>query len=114
MTGSWIQGALEAHALRDSSMCSHMVSKNTVEDSPTLSPMMELKKNGICRLCFSPRGVNIAEPAPFAGRSRRMIKFGSRIDDDDDDESLCDDDDLPPLEEVEGTADETAKMQEVD
>ena len=43
-----------------------------------------------------------------------MIKFGSRIDDDDDDESLGDDDDLPPLEEVEGTADETAEMQEVD
>ena len=87
MIGSWIQGALQAHALRDSSMCSRMVSKNTVEDNPTLSPMMELKKNGICRLCFSPRGVSIAEPAPFAGRSRRMIKFGSRIDDDDDDES---------------------------
>ena len=58
--------------------------------------------------------VSIAEPAPFAGRSRRMIKFGSRIDDDVDEESLGDDDDLPPLEEVEGTVDETAKMQEVD
>ena len=40
---------MEAHALRDSSMCSHMVSKNTVEDNPTQSPVMELKKNGICR-----------------------------------------------------------------
>ena len=49
----------------------------------------------------------------FTGRSRKMIKFGSRIDDDDDDESLGDDDDLPPLEEV-GNVDETAKMQEVD
>ena len=28
--------------------------------------------------------------------------------------ALGDDDDLPPLEEVEGTVDETAKMQEVD
>ena len=49
MIGSWIQRALEAHALRDSSICSNMVSKNTVEDNPTLSPVMELKENGICR-----------------------------------------------------------------
>ena len=63
---------------------------------------------------FLSSGVNIAEPAPFTGCSRKMIKFGSRIDDDHDDESLGDDDDLPPLEEVEGTEDETAEMQEVD
>jgi len=43
-----------------------------------------------------------------------MIKFGSLIDDDDDDESKSDEDDLPLLEEVEGTAGETTKMQEVD
>ena len=49
MIGSCIQRALEAHELRDSSKCSNMVSKNTVEDNPTVSPMMELKKNGICR-----------------------------------------------------------------
>ena len=36
-------------------------------------------------------GVNIAESTPFTGRSRRMIKFGSRIDDDDDDEEILDD-----------------------
>jgi len=36
---------------------------------------------------FLSSGVNIAEPAPFTGCSRKMIKFGSRIDDDDDDES---------------------------
>ena len=40
---------MEAHALRDSSMCSLMVSKNIVEDNPPKSPLMELKKNGICR-----------------------------------------------------------------
>ena len=45
-------------------------------------------------------GVNIAAPAPFSGRCRRMVQLGSRIDDDD--ESLGDDDNLPPLEEVEG------------
>ena len=45
-------------------------------------------------------GVNIAAPAPFSGRCRRMVKLGLLIDDDD--ESVGDDDDLPPLEEVEG------------
>ena len=34
------------------------------------------------------------------GRSRKMVKFGSRIDNDDDDESLGDDDVFPPLEQV--------------
>eukprot|EP00442_Polarella_glacialis_P040965 CAMPEP_0115100436 /NCGR_PEP_ID=MMETSP0227-20121206/32571_1 /TAXON_ID=89957 /ORGANISM="Polarella glacialis, Strain CCMP 1383" /LENGTH=40 /DNA_ID= /DNA_START= /DNA_END= /DNA_ORIENTATION= len=40
-----------------------------------------------------------------------MIKLGLSIDDDDD--ALADDD-LPPLEEVEGAADEASKMEEVD
>ncbi|CAE7281024.1 HSP90 [Symbiodinium sp. CCMP2456] len=48
----------------------------------------------------------------FAGRIHRMIKLGLSIDDDD--EGLGDDDDLPPLEEVEGAADEASKMEEVD
>ena len=42
----------------------------------------------------------------------RMIKFGLSIDDDD--QGLGDDDGLPPLEEVEGAADEASKMEEVD
>merc|ERR1712029_212480 len=37
-----------------------------------------------------------------------------RISIDDDDEGLGDDDDWPPLEEVEGAADEASKMEEVD
>ena len=99
---------MEAHELRDSSMCSRVVSKNTVEDNPTLSPMMspmmELKKNGICRQSWTDRASHFgrqycSEPAPFTGRSCRMIKLGSRMDDDDDDESLGDDD-FPPLEQV--------------
>jgi len=45
-------------------------------------------------------------------RIHRMIKLGLSIDDDD--EGLGDDDDLPPLEEVEGAADEASKMEEVD
>jgi hypothetical protein len=38
-----------------------------------------------------------------------MIKLGLSIDEDDDAE-----DDLPPLEEVEGAAEEASKMEEVD
>merc|ERR1712156_36624 len=56
-------------------------------------------------------GFNLDEPTQFAGRIHRMIKLGLSIDDDDD---LGGDDDLPPLEEVEGAADEASKMEEVD
>merc|ERR1712231_47257 len=57
-------------------------------------------------------GFTLDEPTQFAGRIHRMIKLGLSIDDDD--EGLGDDDDLPPLEEVEGAADEASKMEEVD
>merc|ERR1711901_3958 len=57
-------------------------------------------------------GFNLDEPTQFAGRIHRMIKLGLSIVDDD--EGLGDDDDLPPLEEVEGAADEASKMEEVD
>merc|ERR1711865_430929 len=57
-------------------------------------------------------GFNLDEPTQFAGRIHRMIKLGLSIDDDDD--AGGDDDDLPPLEEVEGAADEASKMEEVD
>merc|ERR1712129_463252 len=56
-------------------------------------------------------GFNLDEPTQFAGRIHRVIKLGLSIDDDDD---LGGDDDLPPLEEVEGAADEASKMEEVD
>jgi len=54
-------------------------------------------------------GFNLEEPTQFAGRIHRMIKLGLSIDEDEDVE-----DDLPPLEEVEGAADEASKMEEVD
>eukprot|EP00438_Fugacium_kawagutii_P014460 Skav223507 [mRNA] locus=scaffold1160:206258:215316:- [translate_table: standard] len=123
---------MKAQALRDNSMTSYMVSKKTMEVNPKHSIMVELKRFD-CRkkaaadksdktvkdliwLLFDTSlltsGFNLDEPTQFAGRIHRMIKLGLSIDDDD--EGLGDDDDLPPLEEVEGAADEASKMEEVD
>merc|ERR1712136_404692 len=118
---------MEAQALRDNSMTSYMVSKKTMEVNPTHSIMMELKKKAspdksdktvkdLIWLLFDTSlltsGFNLDELTQFAGRIRRMIKLGLSIDNDD--EGLGNDDDLPPLEEVEGAADEASKMEEVD
>jgi molecular chaperone HtpG len=118
---------MKAQALRDSSMTSYMVSKKTMEINPKHSIMTELKKKAsadksdktvkdLIWLLFDTSlltsGFNLDEPTQFAGRSHRMIKLVLSIDDDD--EGLGDDDDLPPLEEVEGAADEASKMEEVD
>merc|ERR1712216_145287 len=118
---------MKAQALRDSSMSSYMVSKKTMEINPNHSIMSELKQKAaadksdktvkdLIWLLFDTSlptsGFNLDEPTQFAGRIHRMIKLGLSIDDDD--EGLADDDDLPPLEEVEGAADEASKMEEVD
>merc|ERR1719506_1866747 len=118
---------MKAQALRDSSMSSYMVSKKTMEVNPNHSIMTELKKKApadksdktvkdLIWLLFDTSlltsGFNLDEPTQFAGRIHRMIKLGLSIDDDD--EGLGDDEDLPPLEEVEGAADEASKMEEVD
>merc|ERR1711990_1152992 len=118
---------MKAQALRDSSMSSYMVSKKTMEINAKHSIMTELKKKAaadksdktvkdLIWLLFDTSlltsGFNLDEPTQFAGRIHRMIKLGLSIDDDD--EGLGDDDDLPPLEEVEGAADEASKMEEVD
>merc|ERR1712230_275849 len=118
---------MKAQALRDSSMSSYMVSKKTMEINPKHSIMTELKKKAaadksdktvkdLIWLLFDTSlltsGFNLDEPTQFAGRIHRMIKLGLSIDDDD--EGLGDDDDLPPLEEVEGSAEEASKMEEVD
>jgi len=118
---------MKAQALRDSSMSSYMQSKKTMEVNPKHSIMSELKKKAsadksdktvkdLIWLLFDTAlltsGFNLEEPTQFAGRIHRMIKLGLSIDDDD--EGLGDDDDLPPLEEVEGSAEEASKMEEVD
>merc|ERR1711941_160527 len=117
---------MKAQALRDNSMTSYMVSKKTMEINPKHSIMSELRKKAaadksdktvkdLIWLLFDTSlltsGFNLDEPTQFAGRIHRMIKLGLSIDDDD--EGLGDDD-LPPLEEVEGAADEASKMEEVD
>merc|ERR1712162_24012 len=118
---------MKAQAMRDNSMTSYMVSKKTMEVNPKHSIMTELKKKAaadksdktvkdLIWLLFDTSlltsGFNLDEPTQFAGRIHRMIKLGLSIDDDD--EGLGDDEDLPPLEEVEGAADEASKMEEVD
>jgi len=118
---------MKAQALRDNSMTSYMVSKKTMELNPAHPIMKELKAKAsadksdktvkdLVWLLFDTSlltsGFNLDEPTQFAGRIHRMIKLGLSIDDDD--EGLGDDDDLPPLEEVEGAADEASKMEEVD
>merc|ERR1719262_660946 len=118
---------MKAQALRDSSMTSYMVSKKTMEINPKHSIMTELKKKAaadksdktgkdLIWLLFDTSlltsGFSLEEPTQFAGRIHRMIKLGLSIEDDD--EGLGDDDDLPPLEEVDGAADEASKMEEVD
>merc|ERR1719337_386189 len=116
---------MKAQALRDNSMTSYMVSKKTMEINPKHSIMTELKKKAsadksdktvkdLIWLLFDTSlltsGFSLEEPTQFAGRIHRMIKLGLSIDDDEE----GDEDDLPPLEEVEGAADEASKMEEVD
>merc|ERR1712078_760070 len=132
VTSEWgwsanMERIMKAQALRDSSMSSYMVSKKTMEVNPNHSIMTELKKKAsadksdktvkdLIWLLFDTSlltsGFSLDEPTIFGNRIHRMIKFALSIDDDD--EGLGDDDDLPPLEEVEGAADEASKMEEVD
>jgi len=116
---------MKAQALRDNSMTSYMVSKKTMELNPKHPIMQELKKKAnadksdktvkdLVWLLFDTSlltsGFGLEEPTQFAGRIHRMIKLGLSIDEDADEDM----DDLPPLEEVEGAAEEVSKMEEVD
>merc|ERR1711967_47655 len=117
---------MKAQALKDSSMSGYMASKKTMELNPAhpiidaLRSRADEDKNDktvkdLIWLLFDTSlltsGFALDEPTTFAGRIHRMIKLGLSIDEDD--EGLGDDD-LPPLEEVEGAADEASKMEEVD
>merc|ERR1711990_1319602 len=118
---------MKAQALKDSSMSGYMSSKKTMEVNP-LHPIIDALRSRadedkndktvkdliwlLLDTSLLTSGFNLDEPTQFAGRIHRMIKLGLSIDDDD--EGLGDDDDLPPLEEVEGAADEASKMEEVD
>merc|ERR1711967_172033 len=117
---------MKAQALKDSSMSGYMASKKTLEVNPAhpiidaLRSRADEDKNDktvkdLIWLLFDTSlltsGFALDEPTTFAGRIHRMIKLGLSIDEDD--EGLGDDD-LPPLEEVEGAADEASKMEEVD
>jgi len=116
---------MKAQALRDNSMTSYMVSKKTMEVNPKHPIMQELKKKAnadksdktvkdLVWLLFDTSlltsGFGLEEPTQFAGRIHRMIKLGLSIDEDAEDDM----EDLPPLEEVEGAAEEVSKMEEVD
>merc|ERR1711967_109672 len=117
---------MKAQALKDSSMSGYMASKKTMEVNPMHAIIDALRgradedKNDktvkdLIWLLFDTSlltsGFSLEEPTTFAGRIHRMIQLGLSIDEDD--EGLGDDD-LPPLEEVEGAADEASKMEEVD
>merc|ERR1711862_1036296 len=100
---------MKAQALRDNSIMTELRKKAAADKSDkTVKDLIWL----LFDTSFLTSGFNLDEPTQFAGRIHRMIKLGLSIDDDD--EGLGDDEDLPPLEEVEGAADEASKMEEVD
>merc|ERR1719265_3112879 len=118
---------MKAQALRDTSMSSYMSSKKTMEVNPEHSIVVALREKAesdkgdktvkdliwlLYDTSLLTSGFSLEEPTVFANRIHRLIKLGLSIDDDD--QAMGDDDDLPPLEEVEGAADEASKMEEVD
>eukprot|EP01054_Gregarina_sp_Poly1_P001340 Gregarina_sp_Poly_1__1339@NODE_1330_length_4361_cov_1345_781090_g805_i1_p1_GENE_NODE_1330_length_4361_cov_1345_781090_g805_i1NODE_1330_length_4361_cov_1345_781090_g805_i1_p1_ORF_typecomplete_len735_score169_67HSP90/PF00183_18/5_1e187HATPase_c_3/PF13589_6/4_7e25HATPase_c/PF02518_26/0_0018U79_P34/PF03064_16/0_015Tim54/PF11711_8/0_11RNA_pol_Rpc4/PF05132_14/0_14AAA_assoc_C/PF09821_9/5_7e03AAA_assoc_C/PF09821_9/0_24Herpes_LMP1/PF05297_11/0_13SAM_3/PF18016_1/0_34MDM1/PF15501_6/0_029MDM1/PF15501_6/9_3e len=116
---------MKAQALRDNTMTSYMVSKKTMEINVKHPIMEELRRKAeadksdktvkdliwlLYDTALLTSGFSLEEPTQFSGRIHRMIKLGLSIDED----VAGADEELPPLEEVEGVAEEVSKMEEVD
>jgi len=117
---------MKAQALRDTSTMGYMAAKKHLEINPehpivnTLKVKADVDKNDkavkdLCLLLFETSllasGFSLEDPTSHANRIHRMIKLGLGIDDDDSGAAGDATEQMPPLE---GDADDTSRMEEVD
>jgi len=117
---------MKAQALRDTSTMGYMAAKKHLEINPehpivnTLKEKADVDKNDkavkdLCLLLFETSllasGFTLEDPTSHANRIHRMIKLGLGIDDDDSGAAGDATEQMPPLE---GDADDTSRMEEVD